>query len=187
MALKKTQSENPVSIIDHETYPQAVTVTTNFTIHEGDLVFWDGANYSARPLEKAGQVESGGENNSKGFMGVALTANKPQIYGPEAGKTEETPVASVTVGCRMTIFLYGVNTHTYRPYEWVTVAEENPQLVTNIGATEGNGIGVVIVDPPATAREEQATPVPETVETSGYEGTRIRVLLTPKHIVGKNV
>src|ERR1017187_4469641 len=110
MALKTTSSENPVSIIDHEQYPKAVNVNSTYTIHEGDLVYWDGANYSARPLEKSGQVESGGENNSKGFMGVALSANKPQIYGPEAGQSEEPPLSSIQVGCRMTIFLYGVNT-----------------------------------------------------------------------------
>lgn len=174
-----TTNSNPISVIDHDGYPQAVPVITSITIHEGDLVFWDGANYTARPLTEKLDVESGkGSLNSKGFMGVAVGENKPEVYGGD----ETLP--SVPVIAKACIFVNTTATEKYKPFDFVTVGAD-AQTVTKTGATEANAVGVVILDPPASARAEQATPVPE--EVTGAAGVKIRIQLLPKHIVGKSI
>lgn len=174
-----TTATNPVSVIDHDLYPQSVPVISNVTINEGDLVFWDGANYTARPVTEPADVESGkGSLHSKGFMGVALGSNKPEVYGGEEARPE------IGVGARMCIYVYSTAAETYLPFDLVTVGAD-AQHVIKAGATEANAVGVVIIDPPATARPSEATPVPESI-TGGAE-VRIRIQLLPKHLVGKSI
>jgi hypothetical protein len=173
-----TESQNPVSVIDHDNLPQSAVVTTQFTVNEGDLLFWDGSNFSARPLVEKTDVAPAGTHNSTGFMGVALGANKPEVYGGDAA------LPQVPVGCRMCIFVNSTAGDTYRHFDLVTIGAD-AQTVTKVGATEANAVGAVIIDPPASARPEQATPVSESVE--GGVGVRIRITLLPKHIVAKNV
>lgn len=174
-----TTAQNPVSVIDHDAMPQSVVVTTQFTINEGDLVFWDGSNFSARPVAESTDVPaSGGTHNSKGLLGVALEGNKPEIYGGE----EALP--QIAVGCRMCIFVNSTSGDTYRHFDFVTIGAD-AQTVTKVGATEANAVGAVIIDPPALARAEQATPVSESV--AGGTGVRIRITLLPKHIVAKSI
>jgi len=173
-----TTAQNPVSVIDHDQMPQSVVVTAQFTINEGDLVFWDGANFSARPLLEASDVASGGTHNSKGFLGVALGNNKLEIYGGDE------PMPMIPVGCKMCIFANTTAGDTYRHFDLVTIGAD-AQTVTKVGATEANAVGAIIIDPPAAARPEQATPVSESV--AGGEGVRIRMTLLPKHIVARNI
>lgn len=170
-----TTSQNPISVIDHDRMPQSVVVTTQFTINEGDLVFWDGANFSARPLLETADVESGkGSHASKGFLGVALGANQLAVYGGDA------PLPQIPVGCKMCIFVNSTAGDTYGHFDLVTLGAD-AQTVTKVGVTAANAVGAVIIDPPAVARAQQATPTPETV--AGGEGVRIRITLLPKHIV----
>lgn len=174
-----TTATNPVSVIDHDLYPQSVPVISTVTINEGDLVFWDGADYTARPLTEPADVESGkGSLHSKGFMGVALGSNKPEVFGNEEARPE------IAVGARMCIYVYSTSGDTYLPFDLVTM-HTDAQHVTKSGATEANAVGCVIIDPPATARAEEATPVPESI--AGGAEVRIRIQLLPKHLVGKSI
>lgn len=173
-----TTSQNPISVIDHDTLPQSVVVTTAFTINEGDLVFWDGVNFTARPLLEASDVASGGTHGSKGFMGAAGGANKVEAYGGDE------PLPALPIYARATVFVNTTNAEKYKHFDFVTIGAD-AQTVTKSGANEANSVGVVILDPPATARPEQATPAPEEVE--GGSGVRIRILILAKHVAAKNV
>jgi hypothetical protein len=167
---------NPVSIIDHDELGQSVVVTTEFTINEGDLVFWDAVNFTARPCIEPKDVETGKTaHNSEGLIGCAVGGNKPEVYG--GGETLEPPMAQVPVLCKAIVFLQATNGQTYKPYEKVTLGAD-AQTISNAGVTANNLVGYVIVDPPAVPRPGQATPVPE--EIVGTTGLRIRVLLAPK-------
>lgn len=171
-----TAYQNPVSVIDHDGMPQAVTCTSEFTINEGDLVFWDGVNFTARPCIEPKDVEVGATaHGSKGLIGCAVGANKPEVYG--GGETVEPAMTSVPVLCKCVVFLQTTAAQKYKPYEAVTIGAD-AQTITNVGVTANNRIGFVIVDPPASPRPGQATPVPEELE--GAAGVRARVLLEPK-------
>jgi hypothetical protein len=180
-----TTAQNPVSIIEHDLYPQSVVCVSECEgskniVNEGDLVFWDGANYTVRSLLEIADVESGkGNHHSKGFMGVALGSNYVEVFG------NEEPRPEIAVGARMCIYVYGTAGDHYKPFDFVTF-HTDAQHVTNSGATEANAVGVVIIDPPATARGQEATPVPEEIEGVGTE-TRLRIQLLPKHIVGAKI
>lgn len=168
-----TTYENPISVIDHDGLPQAIVVTTQFTIKEGDLVFWDGVNFSARPMTTANDATTNkSSNNSEGFIGVAVGSNKPEVYGGE----EALP--SVPVISKATVFLLSTAGQKYKPFEAVKLGADAQTVSNTSGGTAT--IGYVIVDPPATARPEQATPVPE--EAGGTEQVRIRVLLKPTFV-----
>lgn len=173
-----TTSQNPISVIDHDQLPQSVPVTTNFSINEGDLVFWDGVNFTARPLIEASDVASGGTHGSKGFMGAAGGANKPEVYGGDEAN------ASIPVYSKAVVFLSTTAAEKYKHFDFVTIGAD-AQTITKSGANEANSVGVVILDPPATPRPEQATPTPEEVE--GGAGVRIRVLILAKHVAAKSV
>lgn len=167
--------ENPVSIIDHDGLPQAGVVISSVTIHEGDLVVWDETNFTFRPMLEPTDAEAGKNTGhagwkSAGFAGIAVGSNKPEIYGGE----EALP--SVPILSKATVFLLSTNAQKYKPFEAVKLGADS-QTVSNSGVAAGTTIGYVILDPPAAARAEQATPVPE--EFEGATGVRIRVLLKP--------
>jgi hypothetical protein len=109
-------------------------------------------------------------------MGVAVSANKAELYG------EEPALSSVGVLSRACIWVNSTVGDIYKPYEYVTVGVD-AQTVTKVGATAANAVGVVIVNPPAVARAEEATPKPEQIEGGG----RIRIQLLAKHIPGTAV
>lgn len=167
-----TNYENPVSVIDHDGLPQALPVISSLTIHEGDLVCWDGVNFSARAAIEPKDAETGKTaHGSEGLVGVAVGSNKPEVYGGE----EALP--SVPVLSKATVFLQTTAGQKYKPFEKVTIGAD-AQTITNSGVTANNLVGYIILDPPAAARAEQATPVPEELE--GAAGVRVRVLLAPK-------
>jgi hypothetical protein len=80
-------------------------------------------------------------------------------------------------GC---VYLNSTNGETYNHFDAVTIGADS-QTVTKSGATSGNRVGFVIIDPPSVARALQATPTPETIV--GAAGVRMRVQLEPKHPV----
>ena len=172
-----TTAQNPVSVIDHDAYPQSVVVTTQFTVNEGDMLFWDAVNFSARPVIEPKDAETGKTaHNSEGLMGVALGSNKPEVYGGDEA------IPQVPILARATVFFNSTAGQKYKPFEAVTIGAD-AQTITNAGVTANNRVGFIIIDPPAVARAEQATPVPEEVE--GAAGVRVRVLLEVKHAPGK--
>jgi hypothetical protein len=163
-----TTAQNPISVIDHETYPQSVVVTSNLTINEGDLVYWDNVNYTATPLSSNTQVATY-------FMGVAGGSNQLIVFG------NDPPIPAIPVYAKATIFVGTTSGDTYNHYDLVTIGAD-AQTVTKSGANSANAVGAVIIDPPAAARALQATPTPETI--AGGTGVRIRIVLLPKHFVG---
>lgn len=175
-----TTATNPVSVLEPHQYPQSPPVTSNLVINEGDLVYWDGTNFTLTPLTLATQVAVGGANNSQGFMGVALGSSQPNLYG---GDPALPGLPVLGHGC---VFLNSTNAETYNHFDLVTVGAD-AQTIVKSGATSANSVGVVIIDPPAlgSPRANQATPTPETVV--GAAGVRVRVQLTPKHVVALNL
>lgn len=168
---------NPIDVIDHDGLPQAVVVTTAFAVNEGDLVFWDNTNFTARPLTATTDVEtSEASNHSKGLIGVAVGANKPEVYGGDE------PMASIPVISKATVWLNSTAGQEYSHFQEVTVGAD-AQTITTAGVTANNRVGWVIVDPPAAARASQATPVSEKV--GGAAQVRVRVLLDPKFAPAK--
>lgn len=170
-----TTYENPVSVIDHDGLPQAGVVISSITVHEGDLLAWDEVNFTFRPMLEPTDAEAGKSTGhaawkSGGCAGIAVGSNKPEVYGGE----EALP--SVPILSKATVFLLTTAAQKYKPFEAVKLGAD-AQTVSNSGVAAGTTIGYVILDPPATARAEQATPVPEEVE--GAAGVRIRVLLKP--------
>lgn len=163
-----TTAQNPVSVVEPNQYPQWVPVTSDLTINEGDLVYWDGTNFSATPLTANTDVASK-------FMGVALGSSQSLVY------PGDNPYPGVPVLAKATVFLNTTAGETYNPFDDVTVGADS-QTITKTGATTGNRVGFVVIDPPSSARPHQATPVPESV--AGGAGVRVRVVLEPKHKVG---
>jgi hypothetical protein len=160
-----TQAQNPVSVLETNQLPQSVVVTTNLTINEGDLVYWDATNSTLTPLTVNTQVATN-------FMGVALGSNNPQVYG------NDPALAAIPVLVRGCVFMNSTAAETYNLWDDVTVGADS-QTIVKSGATTANRVGFVIVDPPAIPRPLQATPVPETVV--GAAGVRVRIQLEPKH------
>jgi hypothetical protein len=169
-----TTPTNNVSVLEKNYLPQSPVVISSVTINEGDLVFWDGTNFTLQPLTLATQVAVGGANNSQGFMGAAAGSNNPAVYG---GDPTLPCIPVLAKGC---VYLLTTNGETYNHYDAVTVGADS-QTIIKAGATSGNRVGFVIIDPPATSRPSQATPTPETV--AGAAGVRVRVQLEPKHPV----
>jgi hypothetical protein len=162
-----TTAQNPVSVLETNRMPQSIVVTSNLTINEGDLVYWDSTNFTATALSSNGQVAAN-------FLGVALGSNNPQVYG------NDPALVAIPVLVRGCIYVNSTAAETYNHFDDVTVGAD-AQTVVKSGATSGNRVGFVIIDPPAAPRPFQATPAPETVV--GAAGVRLRIQLEPKHKV----
>lgn len=160
-----TTAQNNVDALNRNQSRVRLPVTTNLTVNAGDLVYWDGTNYTVTPLTSAGSVASN-------YLGIALQSNAGLIYPGDAD------AVGVLVLVRGHVWMNTTAAETYNPFDDVTVGADS-QTIVKSGATSTNRVGVVVIDPPATPRPNQATPVPETV--TGAAGVRIRVCLEPKH------
>ena len=160
-----TVSQNNEDRRDRNQSAVRLPVTTNLTVNAGDLVYWDGTNYTVTPLTASSQVASN-------FLGIALQANANLIYPGDANQV------GVLVLVRGTVWLSTTAAETYNPFDDVTVGADS-QTIVKSGANSGNRVGFVVIDPPSTPRPNQATPVPESV--TGAAGVKIRVCLEPKH------
>ena len=160
-----TVSQNHENVRDRTQSAIRLPVTTNLTVNAGDLVHWDGTNYTVTPLTSNGQVA----NN---FLGIALQANANLIY---PGDANQVGVLVLVRGC---VWLYTTAAETYDPFDDVTVGADS-QTIVKSGASSTNRVGFVVLDPPSTPRPNQTTIVPETF--TGVAGLKIRVCLEPKH------
>src|SRR5579871_415361 len=86
-----TVSQNNEDRRDRNQSAVRLPVTTNLTVNAGDLVYWDGTNYTVTPLTAANQVAVGGSGNSQGFLGIALQANANLIYPGDADQVGVLP------------------------------------------------------------------------------------------------
>src|ERR1700722_10885556 len=69
-----TTAQNNVDALDRNQSRVQLPVTTNLTVNNGDLVYWDGTNYTVTPVTATGNL------NGSNFLGVALQANANLIY-----------------------------------------------------------------------------------------------------------
>lgn len=160
-----TVAQNNVDRLDRNQSAVRLPVTSNLTVNAGDLVYWDATNYTVTPLTANSQVASN-------FLGIALQSSAALIYPGDAAQV------GVLVCVRGHVWLNTTASETYNPFDDVTVGADS-QTIVKSGATSTNRVGFVVIDPPATPRPNQATPVPEQV--TGASGTKIRVCLEPKH------
>ncbi len=156
-------------------FPKSLVVSTDQTINQGDMVWWDAVNYTLKILTTAAQVAVGATG---GFAGLAAGSNKPAVYpDPPAGApSENLPGIPVQRGGSAYLTLQS-NDVTDFPFQPVTAAGVDAQTITKGGATSSNRVGLAIVPPPVTARGGPgATPTPETVGPG-----RIEVWLEAKY------
>ena len=157
-------------------FPKAIVVSTDQTINQGDMVWWDAVNYTLKTLTAANQVASG---TTGGFCGCAAGSNVPAVFpNPAAGvPSENLPGIEVQRGGSVYLNLQANDVTDY-PFQPVTAAGVDAQTVTKGAATAGNRVGLAIVPAPVTPRGAPgATPLPETVAGGG----RLEVWLEPKY------
>lgn len=160
-----TTPQNPDSVDQGQYYPKGVVVTTNLAINQGDAVYWDATNSTATPVTNKSQL------TANLFMGVSEDTTPINVYGVEN-------LASIRIRRYGAVHFYTTAGETYNHFDKVTIGAD-AQTIVKSGATGTNEIGFVIIDPPATPRPNQATPVPETI--LGAAGVRVRVWLLPTH------
>lgn len=149
-------------------FPKSFPVTTDQSINQGDLVWWDKVNGTLKALKESTQVAVGATG---GFCGVANDTTPINIYGEEH-------LAAVGVTRKGVVSLKTTAGEFYPDYQPVTVGADS-QTITLVGVTEANRIGWVVNDPPATPNPAAgSTPVGETL--TGAAGVYARVWLEPK-------
>lgn len=157
-------------------FPQALVVSSDQTINQGDMVRWDGVNYTLKPLTDPTQVAfiAGG---SYGFAGVAQGQANPNVYPAPAAGTPSENLPGVVVQRGGTVRLKStLGEGNYFPFEPLTVGAD-AQTVTRLAVTAANRVGLVIVPLPVSARGAPgATPAPETV----LSGQAVALWIEPK-------
>lgn len=145
-------------------FPKNLPVTTDQTINQGDMVFWDAVNGTLKPLTSAGNVQNK-------FCGIANDTNKINIYGEEF-------LSSIGVTRKGAVSLKTTPGEFYSDFQEVTVGAD-AQTITLVGVTSNNRVGFVVIDPPlAPQGAAGGTPIGE--KLAGAEGVRARVWLEPK-------
>jgi hypothetical protein len=170
-----TTASNNIHFLEGQTAVQR-PVTTNLTVNQGDLVYWDGTNYTFTPVTNKSQIAASPYAGSGVFLGVALQSNADIIYPNDPDQF------GVLVGWGYFWF----TSTTGDTYGWdtgVTVGATS-QTVTSTGATAtiGSSYNLVGYAVPVlsggTARPSQATPAPETVAGP----TRLLVRVKPTYL-----
>lgn len=164
------------ALADAKYFPKALVVSTDQTINQADMVWWDAVNYTLKPLTTSAQVAVG---TTGGFCGCAGGSNVPGVYPnpPGDAPSENLPGIVVQRGGTVSLLLQSNDVIDY-PNQSVTAAGVDAQTVTKGAASSSNRVGLVIVPLPVTPRGAPgATPAPETVAG----GTRIEVWLEPKY------
>lgn len=164
-----TISRNPSARLFFGEFPMKLPVTTDQTIHEGDLVYWDGVNGTLKPLTLSTSVAVAGTAPyyTAGFCGVAGGANNPQVYPPEPANANSEYLPGLEVVRAGTVFLYCTAGEFYYNMHPVTVGA-TAQTVTLVGATSANRVGFVMTPLPATAQAAASgTPTPEVITGTG--------------------
>jgi hypothetical protein len=162
--LSMTTAQNNVSV-EPRYLPQQLPVTTDVTINQGDLVFWDGTNFTLQPLTANTDV-------ANKFLGMADSSTPALIYGGDPRPRRSRVLGK---GC---VYVYATNGETYNHFDAVTIGADS-QTVTKSGATSGNRVGFVIIDPPASPAPPGDAGAGD--RSSAPTGVRIRIQLEPKH------
>lgn len=169
-----TTAQNLVDGLNRNQTRVQLPVTTNLTVNEGDLVYWDPTNYTCTPATKAAVTTSA----ATPFLGQALQSNAQNIYPSDPDKV------GVLILVRGVVWLNTTAAETYGWFTAVTVGADAQTITTSgavstVGSTY-NTIGYTL-PPVATApRPNQATPAPETL--TGAAGVKVQVVLVPQHV-----
>jgi hypothetical protein len=173
-----SQSNSNVDALNRNQIRVQVPVTSNLTVNQGDLVFWDGENFTVTPVTAASQVTTSNATTkgSGPFIGVALQSNNAPI---EPG---DPPQVGIMVLVRGTVWMYQTTGDVYGWFTPVT-GTSDPQTITSTGAvaTPGasfNQIGLTVPNQAVSPRALQATPAPERI--TGVAGQRVQVLIVPQ-------
>lgn len=155
-------------------FPKAIVVSTDQTVLQGDLVWWDPINYTLKQCTSQAQVALGATG---GLAGAAAGTNVPGVYPNPAAGTPSENLPGVQVQRGGSVYLNStLGDGSYFPFEPVTIGVDQ-QTISRGGQTTANRVGFVIVAPPVVARSGPgATPLPETVAG----GARVEVLLEAK-------
>lgn len=163
-----TTAQNLSLVVADPKFPKSLPVTTDQTINQGDMVWWDGVNGTLKPLTSAAAVAVGATG---GFCGIADGATPINIYGVEY-------VAAMNVIRKGAVALKTTPGEFYGNFTAVTVGAD-AQTITLVGATSSNRVGFVVTNPPVVANPAAgSTPVGETL--NGAAGVYARVWLEPK-------
>lgn len=157
-------------------FPRAIAVSTDQTVLQGDMVWWDDVHFTLKPLTLVGQVPYVAGAGAGGYCGVAQGTNVPAVYpNPPAGIPSENLPGVVVQRGGTVKFNSTVGDGSYFPFEPITVGADQ-QTITRGGETAADTVGRIIVPPPVNARSGPgATPVPETITA----GTAVEVWITP--------
>lgn len=171
-----TVAQNTVDALNRNQSRVPLPVTTNLTVNEGDLVYWDNVNFTVTPVTAKSQIVTSAAPNSI-YLGVALQSNQGLIYPGDAAKV------GIEVLVRGTVWLNTTTAETYGWFTGVTVGADSQTITTSgavstIGSTY-NLVGLTIPPVATSPRPNQATPVSETL--TGAAGVRVQVLLVPQH------
>jgi hypothetical protein len=142
-------------------FPRALAVTTDQTINQGDMVWWDSVNFTLKPLTNLNQVAVG--LGTGGYCGIAAGTNNPGVYPNPPGGIPSEALPGIEVQMGGAVHINTTVGETYNPFQPVTVGAD-AQTVSEGAETTADTVGRIIVPPPVTARSGPgATPVPETV------------------------
>lgn len=155
-------------------FPKAIVVSTDQTVLQNDLVWWDPINYTLKQCTLATQVAV---SATGGLCGCAAGTNVPNVYPNPAAGTPSENLPGVQVQRGGSVYLNStLGDGSYFPFEPVTIGADQ-QTVSRGGQTTANRVGFVIVSLPVNARSGPgATPSPET--TAG--GSKVEVWLEVK-------
>lgn len=163
-----TVSQNLNLVVADPKFPKSLPVTTDQTINQGDMVWWDAVNGTLKPLTAANQVAIGATG---GFCGISNDQTPINLYGVEN-------LAALGVTRKGAVSLLTTPGEFYKNFQAVTVGADS-QTITLVGVTEANRIGFVVTDPPTVPNPAAgSTPVGE--KLAGAAGVRARVWLEPK-------
>lgn len=176
-----TTARNPSASTPYPYLPLALPVTTDQTINEGDMVWWDSVNGTLKPLTAQSQVQL--VAGSGGFVGVAAVSNKPIIYpdpiGASAGQDYNARIAVYRLGA---VFMKTTPGEFYGTGTPVSVGADAQTITltqSGVAVDSTHRVGWTFVPLPASPQGAAgSTPLNETL--AGGTGVYVQVLLESK-------
>lgn len=179
-----TTARNAFSRAAYPNYPLAFDVTTDQTVNQGDMVWWDATNGTLKPLTAQSQVAF--VAGSGGFCGVANGGNlvSVPVFPPPGGTTALEALSGVSVQRLGSVWLFCTAGESYYNYIPVTVGA-TAQTVTMQQSSGGpilpdstHRVGWVVTPVPLMPQGAAgSTPLLETITGTGQ---LVEVLLESK-------
>lgn len=159
-----TTARNPTAGTAFSLHPLALPVTTDQTINEGDMVWFDAVNGTLKPLTSQAAVAVGATG---GFAGVAAASNNPNIYPDPVGATKIDYNARIPVYDGGSVWMKTTPGEFYGPGTPVSVGAD-AQTITltqaGVAVDSTHRVGFTYVPLPATPQgAASSTPLLETL------------------------